>query len=247
MKSSKTEYFTAKKVGLAINRYNMISENDKVLVGVSGGKDSLTLLKILIERKKWLPIDYEVRAVHVTTDYDKDPEKTISRLEAFFGELGCGYVFKRVEIAEKNKLGREDCFWCAWNRRKVIFETANEMGFNKVAFGHHKDDIAETIMMNLLFNGEISGINPVQELFNGKLKIIRPMVLLEEKDIARYARITGIHPVKSLCPRNNDSKRALVKDIIYNLYKVNKDVKTNILRAPMRVRLDYISDVLEEK
>ena len=98
MKKNKTEYFMAKKAGMAINRYNMISGDDKILVGVSGGKDSLTLLKILIERKKWIPIDYEVKAVHVSTDYDKDSEKKKKLLEKFFNELGCDYIFKHIKI-----------------------------------------------------------------------------------------------------------------------------------------------------
>ena len=236
----------AKKAGMAINRYNMISGDDKILVGVSGGKDSLTLLKILIERKKWIPIDYEVKAVHVSTDYDKDSEKKKKLLEKFFNELGCDYIFKHIKIAEKNKRRREDCFWCAWNRRKILFETADKLGFSKVALGHHKDDVVETILMNLIYNGEISSINPVQEIFKGKIKIIRPLILLEEKEIVRYTELTRIETVKSECPRNDDSKRALIKQLIYELHKTNRDVKTNILKAPSRIKHDYIMDLVDE-
>ena len=246
-KNTTTEYYTAKKVGMAVNRYGMIGSGDKVLVAVSGGKDSLTLLKVLIERKKWIPIDYEIKAVHVLTDYDEYPEEKKEKVKAFFEDLGCGYVFKYVEIADKNKRGREDCFWCAWNRRRVLFQTAEETGFNIVALGHHKDDVVETIMMNLLYNGEISAINPVQELFEGKIKIIRPLILLEEKEIVRYTKVCGIEAVKTECPRNKDSKRAFIKQMIYDLYRVNKYVKTNILKAPTRIKKDYIFNVLDEE
>ena len=119
MKKSKIENFIAKKIGRAIGRYNMISGGDKVLVGVSGGKDSLTLLKVLMERRKWLPIDYEVKAVHVITDYDQSPEVKRGILKEYFEALGCEYVFKEVAIVKENKLKREDCFWCAWNRRRA--------------------------------------------------------------------------------------------------------------------------------
>jgi len=244
---SKKEYFVSKKVGMAINRYDMISEGDKVLVGVSGGKDSLTLLRVLVERKRWLPIDYEVKAIHVTTDYDEKPKVKKKVLKEYFESIGCGYVFKDIEIAEKNKRKREDCFWCSWNRRKAIFQTADKLGFKKIALGHHKDDVAETIMMNLIYNGEISGINPVQRLFNGKIIIVRPLIFLEEKEILGYAGSAGIPTIKARCPRDKDSKRAAVKDVILRLSKDNPDIKTNIIKAPNKIKEEYISEITEEE
>jgi tRNA 2-thiocytidine biosynthesis protein TtcA len=241
----KAEYFISKKVGLAINRYNMIASGDRVLVGVSGGKDSLTLLRILHERKRWVPISYAIKAIHVVTDYDNKPAVKMEKLKRYFESLGCDYAFKEISIAKKNKLGREDCFWCSWNRRKAIFDVAAAEGFNKVALGHHKDDIAETILMNMLFNGEISAINPVQSLFEGRIFIVRPLVFLEEKEIDRYVRGAAIPVIKSACPRNKDSKRALVKDLLRRLSLVDRDIKTNILKAPGRIKSDYIADVIE--
>jgi len=240
MKQNKLEHYIEKKVGIAINRYHMIEGGDKVLVGVSGGKDSLTLLKILSERKKWIPVDYEIKAIHVISDYDPDPENKIKVLENFFKEIKCDYVFKEIKIKEKNKRKNLDCFWCSWNRRKAIFEFAEESGFKKIAFGHHKDDIVETILMNMFFNGEISSINPVQELFNGKLKILRPLVLLEEKEIEEYSKMAGFKIIHSKCQRNEDSKRMFVKKLIAKLEKENKDIKTNILKSPTRIKEDYL-------
>ncbi|MGB2631091.1 MAG: ATP-binding protein [Candidatus Omnitrophota bacterium] len=243
-KLGKTEYFISKKVGAAINRFKMIGEGDKVLVGVSGGKDSLTLIRILQERKRWLPIDYTVKAAHIITDYDKHPERKKKELARIFESLGCDYVFKEIAIARKNKLGRQDCFWCSWNRRKALFETAAEIGFTKVALGHHKDDVVETILMNMFYNGELSSINPVQSLFNGKIIIVRPLILLEEKDTSRYASDTGLPVVKSRCPRNDDSKRALVKSLIRELSRKNPDIKDNILRAPHNIKKEYLTDII---
>lgn len=243
MKQSKLEHAVAKKIGAAIGKYNMISSGDKVLVGASGGKDSLTLLKVLIERKKWLPIDYKVKAVHVITDYDKRPKVRKDALKRYFDSLGCEYIFKEAAIAKKNKLKKEDCFWCAWNRRREIFEAAGEAGFNKVALGHHKDDIAETVLMNMIFNGEISSINPVQPLFGGKVTIIRPMVFLEEEEIRRYALEASIPLIKSDCPKNVTSKRAVIKDIIAKLASENPGIKSNILNAPTKIKADYITEI----
>jgi len=236
----------ARKIGMAINRYNMIKEGDKVLVGVSGGKDSLTLLRILEERKRWVPIDYTVKAIHVTTDYDKRPEVNRDGLKAYFESIGCEYLFRETVIAEKNKAGRQDCFWCSWNRRKVIFDTAGEIGFNKIALGHHKDDIVETILMNMIWGGELSSINPVQELFGGKITIIRPLVFLEEEEIRRYAEDVALPVIKSDCPRSRDSKRAVIKEIIARLARENRAIKTNILNAPHRIRTEYITEIQEE-
>ena len=116
---SKAEYFISKKAGVAINRYGMISGGDKVLVGASGGKDSLALLRILMERRRWLPVDYQVKAIHVITDYDNAPDVKAGKLRKYFEELGCEHIFAEIEIAKDNIRGRDDCFWCWWNRRKA--------------------------------------------------------------------------------------------------------------------------------
>ena len=245
MRKSKSERLITKKTGMAINRYGMIEAEDKVLVGVSGGKDSLTLLNVLQERKKHLPVDYTVMAIHVITDYDQQPEVSRGMLEECFKAVGCEYIFKEIAIEKNNKLGRQDCFWCSWNRRRAVFEAADEMGFRKIAFGHHKDDAVETILMNMVFKGELSGINPVQDLFGGKISIIRPLIFLEEKEIAEYAKEKALDVIKSDCPRNSGSKRAVIKKIICRLAEENQDIKTNIINAPHRIRKDYLAEMTE--
>ncbi|MFH1847253.1 MAG: tRNA lysidine(34) synthetase TilS [Candidatus Omnitrophota bacterium] len=245
MKRKNSEYSISKKVGMAINRYNMIEAGDRVLVAVSGGKDSLALLKILNLRKKWLPIDYALTAIHITTDYDDRPEVDKEKLKSFFEEMNCEYIFKKIEIVKKNKLNRQDCFWCSWNRRKAIFEEAGKKGFRKVAMGHHKDDIAETILMNMLFKGELSSINPVQDLFEGKIRIIRPLVFLEEKDIRRYVDETELPEIKSRCPRDKTSKRALIKGMLRSLSLEDQNIKTNIIRAPHNRKEDYLMESIQ--
>ena len=234
-----------RKVGKAINQYSMIEAGDKVLIGVSGGKDSLSLLRILCDRLKWLPIKYEVTAVHVINDYDLNKDKKKEVLSKFFNEIGCKYLFEEIKIKEKNKKKEVDCFWCAWNRRKTIFKIMERDKFTKVAFGHHKDDVVETILMNMFWTGHISSINPVQELFEGKVKIIRPLIFCCESEMERYAKEKSLPVIESICPKNKNSKRAIVKGIIEKLAEESQDIKTNILRAPSRVRSDYISDISE--
>jgi tRNA 2-thiocytidine biosynthesis protein TtcA len=245
-KKKDNEYFMAKKMGRAINLYGMIEAGDRVLVAVSGGKDSYCMLRLLMRRRQWIPVDYEIRAVHVISDYEKHRDSKARKVKELFEGCGCDTEIVTINIAGADTKARENCFWCSWNRRKAIFELAAEKGFNKVALGHHQDDIAETILMNMFFNGEISSINPYQELFNGKIKLIRPMVMFQEKEIVRLQSSYGADLVETECSRSGDSKRALVREILRDLYKQNSDIKTNILRAPSRIRTDYIPRLLGE-
>ena len=238
-----TEYFMAKKMGRVINRYGMIESGDRVLAAVSGGKDSYCMIRLLMRRREWLPVEYEIRAVHVISDYEKNSEKKAAKIKGLFDACGCETDILNISIADADKKGRENCFWCSWNRRKAIFDLAAEKGFNKVAFGHHKDDIAETVLMNLFFNGEISSINPYQRLFDGRITIIRPLVMFQEKELAGLQKSYGVDPVESSCSRSGDSKRALVRDVLRRLHRESKDIKTNILKAPSRIRTDYIPDL----
>jgi tRNA 2-thiocytidine biosynthesis protein TtcA len=227
----------SKKVGRAIADYGMIEDGDKILVGVSGGKDSLTLLKILWDRKAFVPIHYDVLALHVDLGF------TGSNLEAFRRYLEKhGYPFEMRRRAVARDEAREPltCFWCSWNRRRVLFEEAEKNGCNKIALGHHKDDIVETILMNLLFEGEISAMAPKQEMFKGKLHIIRPLAYVEEREISRFARLMEFPVCGCLCPHAGRTQRAVVKKIIADVQKTAPGVKSNIFRSLQRIKKDYL-------
>src|SRR4030042_4994572 len=170
--------FISSMIGKAIGDYNLIADKDRILIAVSGGKDSLTLLKLLMERKKWSPAHYELYAAHIETDFYCSSCVHKGTLDKIFKEIGIEYVFRKITVLDKEK--KTNCFWCSWNRRKTLFEIARDFGCNKVALGHHKDDIAETTLLNLLFKGEFSTMNPRQELFGGKIVIIRPLCYVEE-------------------------------------------------------------------
>jgi tRNA 2-thiocytidine biosynthesis protein TtcA len=231
------EYFISKRVGKAITDYRMLDDGDKVAVAVSGGKDSLTLLRLLHDRRSFVPIKYEILAVHIDLGYPCQHPKILSE---YFRKLGVNHHIEKVDILKGKTRKDITCFWCAWNRRKALFEVADRFGCNKVALGHHKDDIIETILLNMFFNGEISAMSPHQELFQGKLILIRPLAYVEEDMIVRFAKEAGFPHQKCVCPNSITSKRTKVTDIIKEMKKVCPDVKTNIFRSIKRIKKDYL-------
>jgi tRNA 2-thiocytidine biosynthesis protein TtcA len=157
-----TEYYISKRMGKAIMDYKMLAEGDKIAVAVSGGKDSLTLLRLLLDRRVFVPINYEVLALHIDMGY---PRSISAKLERYFKKLKVGYKIIKSEALKKTDKSRINCFWCSWNRRKELFFAADRFGCTKIALGHHMDDIIETVLLNLFFQGEISSMVPKQELF----------------------------------------------------------------------------------
>lgn len=227
------------KIGKAIGEYDLIQDGDKILVAVSGGKDSLTLLTLLKAIQSWAPVKFELTAAHVKSDLHCGSSLQDKALIKIFEELGVKYKFLEIEVLDSEE--KTTCFWCSWNRRKSLFEYADEARCNKVALGHHKDDIVETMLMNLLYNGEISAINPNQEMFGGKLHIIRPLCYVEENTIKKFAKERGFPDELSQCPFGRDSRRKYVKDLIKDAeQKTKANIKTNIFNSLSRIREEYI-------
>jgi tRNA 2-thiocytidine biosynthesis protein TtcA len=234
-------------MGKAIHRYGLIQDGDHILVGVSGGKDSLTLLHLLQERRKRVPIDYELIPVHIDLGFDSERAKI---LKDFFEAQGLSYHIEFTDIGKRanSPENRENpCFLCSWERRKCIFHLAHRLKCNKIALGHHKDDIIETLLLNIFYSGEISTMLPVQTLFKGKITLIRPLALVEEKKIERFAREMGLPFGPSGCPSSGKTKRKEVKELIEALERKNRKVKGNIFRSLSNIKLDYMLCRVENK
>jgi len=231
------EFYISKRVGRAIMDYEMLASGDKIAVAVSGGKDSLTLLRVLNDRRKFVPIKYELLAVHIDMGYPCHHPKILAE---YFKKIGVNYHIEKIDILQGKTRKDISCFWCSWNRRKALFEVGDRFGCTKVALGHHKDDIIETILMNLFFHGEISAMSPKQELFKGKITIIRPLAYVEEDMIVRFAKSAGFPHQKCSCPNSLTSNRTKIADIIKDIKKVCPDVKTNIFRSVKRIKEDYL-------
>jgi len=236
--------FAAKEIrrlmGKAIHTREMISEGDHVLVAVSGGKDSLSLLWLLRERLKRVPIEYGIIAVHVDVGFGSD---SAERMKSFFTEHGFDYRIVRTDIGPKahGPENRENpCFLCSRLRRKILFELANELGCNKIAFGHHKDDVIETFFLNLFYGASLSTMMPVQDFFQGKLTIIRPMYLIDLALVKRYANSMGWPEIDLGCPSAGSTKREEIRKMLRSFYRGNKKVKGNIFHALHNVRPEYL-------
>jgi len=237
-RSSKLYKQIQHRVGKAIGKYDMIQDGDKIFVGISGGKDSLCLLHMLVDRRKWAPISYELHAVHIETSVNPRP-KLSAYLKDLFEKLEVPYSFRHINIDfDKNK---SKCFWCSWCRRKELFRMCQEMDFNRIAFGHHKDDIIETTLLNMFFEGNISTMNPVQPLFDDTVKIIRPMCDCDESAIETLIiEEMGLTILEKECYLADNTKRKWSKKLIQELQTVSPLIRENIFRSLSNIKHDYI-------
>jgi tRNA 2-thiocytidine biosynthesis protein TtcA len=236
--------FVAKEMkrlmGKAIHNQQMIRDGDHLLVAVSGGKDSLSLLWLLRERIKRIPIEYRITAAHVDPGFGVD---SAGLMASFFSTHGFDYKVLKSEIGPKahGPDNRENpCFLCSRMRRKLLFQLADEIGCNRIAFGHHKDDIIETFFLNVFYGASISTMLPVQELFKGKLTLIRPLYLIEQDLIQRYVRAMGWSTIKLGCPTSGSSKRGEIRNMLKGLYRSNRKIRGNIFHALQNVNTEYL-------
>ena len=240
-KVSKLENHLLKKVGKAIGNYEMLGKNDRILVAVSGGKDSWSMLRLLILKNRQLPPEkkYDLTIAHVNFQLCKQHDRDFDEL---FKEYGLPYHIISKPLPEKNDPKLSYCFWCSWNRRKILFETAQKCSCNKVALGHHLDDIIETLLMNQFFYGEISTMPPKISLFDGELDIIRPLAYIPEKLIAEYAAKTNLPFCSCECPHSTgDSRRQFVKKLIGDVEQKCSYVRINLFRSMKRIKEGYLA------
>lgn len=226
--------------GKAIHTMDMIRDGDHVMVAVSGGKDSLALLWLLKERIKRVPIDYRITAVHVDPGFGAN---SADQMTSFF--LAHDFEFRVIEsdIGPKahGPQNRENpCFLCSRLRRKLLFQMAEEVGCNRMAFGHHKDDLIETFFLNVFYGASISTMVPVQGFFGGKLTVIRPFYLIDEDLIRRYAQLMDWPEISLDCPTAGSSKREEIKNMLKHFYRSNRKIKGNIFHALQNVNAEYL-------
>jgi tRNA 2-thiocytidine biosynthesis protein TtcA len=169
--------------------------------------------------------------------------KAFDDLEAHLKENGYNYIMEKSDIgplAHSDYNKKNPCFLCSRLRRKRIFEIAAETGCTKIAFAHHRDDIIETLLINMFYAREISTMVPDQSIFGGELHIIRPLSYIGEDLVKKYARERQFPAIENLCPTSKVSRRTYVKNLLAELERDNKDIRDNIFRSMQRVKMDYL-------
>ena len=226
-------------IGQAMHDYSMLQDGDRILLGVSGGVDSLVLAWLLHGWRDKAPIHYDLLALHLDMGFDANQYLAV---EAELQKIGIPFRTEHTEYgARANREQPEKaCYQCAKERRNHLFESARQEHFSAVSLGHHKDDLIETFFLNMLYSGNISTMMPRQELFAGRLKILRPMAYLTKEQVYELAAIAGITPVKNPCPMANHSKREAVRGLMADIYHRDPTFRSNIFAALSNVRNEYM-------
>lgn len=234
--------------------YGLIADGDHILIGLSGGKDSLLLTELLGRRAKIYKPRFQVTALHVRVK-ERDYHTDLSYLESFCQEAGVPLLIRDISLPPAPSLkgggktpslqGRSGeatspCFLCSWYRRKTLFNVAQDLGCNKIAFGHHRDDIAQTLLMNLIFQGAFATMPPVLQMEKMPLQLIRPLCLIDESDISTYAAMRGYEKQTKLCPFEHVSSREKVKDLLEQIKQLNPEAIDSLCGAMTNIKEAYL-------
>lgn len=247
----------------AIREYHLIEDDDKILIGLSGGKDSLALVKLLGQRSRVSRPSFKVIALHVRMK-EISYESNTEYLETFCKENGVEFVCEETSIgyefeeekdesqkekdrnlkekdgslmkSSENQNGKDrktktPCFLCSWNRRKTLFETAQRLGCNKIALGHHRDDIIHTTMLNLFFQGQFSTMPAMLKMKKMPVTIIRPMCLIDEADISEFSTNLEFKKQVKLCPHEHESNRTTMADLFKQIEEINPEARYCVMHA----------------
>lgn len=220
-----------KHTGKTINTYSMIREGEKVLLSVSGGKDSLALALALSLRRKWMPIDYELQAIMINWVEHPIPEEFREKLAQYFAALNIEFSIKDEHQYPSSFKGEFNCYLCSRNRRRILFEECEKRGISIIAMGHHLDDLVETSMMNLFFRGNFSTMQPVQPFFEGKIQMIRPMIEIHEDTLKQLAAHYDLPVIKPVCPFDQSNIRSQLKPLVRQLSHIDKLAREHVYNA----------------
>ena len=229
-----------RRIGRAMHDYGMLRDGDKVLVAVSGGVDSMVLAWLLAMWRAKAPIGYSVHAVNIDAGFWSPVSGTVRPAESIAAQMAPFNIEFSIENGDFSGEGQRTCFTCSRQRRRQLFELARKGGYTKIALGHHKDDLVETLFLNMLYSGNISTMVPRQDLFNGRLALIRPLAYLEKNEVRLIARRVGIRPVENLCPLAGDTRRETVRNVLENVYREVPGAKGSIFASLANIRHDYI-------
>lgn len=227
------------KVKKAIYKYGLITDGDRILVGLSGGKDSLALVDLLGRRSRIYRPKFEVVVSHITMSnipYRSDLAYLQSRAEAY----GLPFIVRETSFDPSTDPRKSPCFLCSWMRRKALFEIAKEEGCNKIALGHHQDDILETLLMNLIHQGAFGTMPPRLKMDKFDMEIIRPLCLVEEKELIRLAELMAYPGQLKNCPYETASSRSKMKELLVRMEEINPEARYSLWGSMTNIQTEYL-------
>lgn len=222
----------------AVDDYSMIEDGDRIGVGVSAGKDSLTLLYALAELRRFYPKKFDIVAITVDMGFDGMDFSSIAEL---CRQLNVEYVVSQTQIAKiifDVRKEKNPCSLCAKMRRGALHDECKRQGCNKLALGHHFDDVVETFMLNLFFEGRLGSFSPVTYLSRKDLTMIRPLIYAQEKDVRYFVNRHPLPVIASPCPADKATERESMKQLLSELERKNKGLRHRIFGAMQKAGLD---------
>ena len=212
--------------------YQLIADGDHILVGLSGGKDSLCLLQMLAERRKISHPSFLLSAIHVRMEnvsYQTDTAFLVQFCRNY--DVPLHIVNTRFDAPQEGMKEKPACFLCSWMRRKQMFNVAQKLGCNKIALGHHQDDLIHTALLNLFYQGHFSTMPPAMPMRKMPLTVIRPLCLIAERDIAEYALQQAWPPQLKQCPYEHDTNRTTMRRLFEQIEQMNPEARYSFFSA----------------
>lgn len=213
-----------------VRELSLISRGDHILIGLSGGKDSLALLELLGDARRRSGKSFELTALHVrmaNIDYRSDT----AYLEERAAAAGVPLLVRTAAFEPDRKEGRSPCFLCSWTRRKILFGVAQELGCNKIALGHHQDDLLLTVLMNLTFAGSFATMPAALQMRKFPVTLIRPLCKVAEEDLEAWAALRQYRPLEKVCPYDKTSNRTAIRQLFETMQRLNPEARHSLWHA----------------
>ena len=233
----------------AVNEFGLVKDGDKIAIAISGGKDSLLLYKLFQRLKKDKRRNFEFRAVNLNPGFKKEDldnfKNNLLKLD-----IDCEIFDTNIWKIANEKAKDYPCFLCAKMRRGILYKKVEEYGYNKLALGHHFDDVIETTLINIFYSGSVKTMTPEVDSTSGKLKVIRPLIYVEEKDIINYTKKNGILAMNCGCTieaGKTSSKRKEVKNLLSDLEDKHPGIKKSVFNSMRNINLNYVYSYEKEK
>ena len=232
-------------MGTTMRDHALIQEGDHILVGLSGGKDSMIMLEALAERLRAVPFHFSLSAAHIEAlgiGYEINREK----LASFCKDLDVPLHYRSIEPDLEQDPSKPACFICSWSRRKELFNLTRELNCNKLALGHHRNDAVETLLLNMIYHGSISSLPYSLKMFEGRMQLIRPLLDLDEGMLEDYAGLSKLIKVEKSCPHEDRTQRENIARLIRNVEELHGKGSFNIFKSMNKIFEEYLPQTTKQ-